>query len=52
MFVAVQQVEHDPTNFSDNNLRLREHFDLDDVYDVKQMPEVYEYLDSCQQREI
>ncbi|CAE7821271.1 cdtl-7 [Symbiodinium microadriaticum] len=46
LFIAIQQVEYDPTNFSGIHLRLNDHFHLDNVYGIRQIPELIEYLDT------
>lgn len=45
LFIAVQQVEYDPTSFSGIRLRLRDHFQVQDVFGIRQIPELMAYLD-------
>lgn len=45
LFIAVQQVEYDPTSFSGIHLRLRDHFQVQDVFGIRQIPELMAYLD-------
>eukprot|EP00434_Breviolum_minutum_P037055 symbB.v1.2.032845.t1/scaffold4002.1/size59637/1 len=45
LFVAVQQIQYSPSTFAGIHLRLRDHFQVQDVFGIRQIPELMAYLD-------
>mmetsp|Transcript_104629 Transcript_104629/g.337257 ORF Transcript_104629/g.337257 Transcript_104629/m.337257 type:complete len:682 (+) Transcript_104629:105-2150(+) len=50
LFLVTQQVEHDPAVFSDIHARLRSHYELEDLTNVRQIPDIVEYLETFVQK--